>query len=60
MKGEESHYLVGRYVTHQPDGMHIEARCTCGAKFEGKGEDESAAIEDLWKQFVDHCEKFGK
>lgn len=22
------HYLVGRYITHQPDGVHIEALCT--------------------------------
>jgi hypothetical protein len=30
-----SHYLVGYYTTHQPDGAHIEAHCTCGDKLEG-------------------------
>jgi hypothetical protein len=30
-----SHYLVGYYTTHQPDGVHIEAYCTCGEKLEG-------------------------
>jgi hypothetical protein len=27
-----SRYLVGYYTTHQPDGVHIEAHCTCGEK----------------------------
>jgi hypothetical protein len=27
-------YLVSYYTTHQPDGVHIEARCTCGKKLE--------------------------
>ena len=56
MPAADSHHLVGRYVTHQPDGVHIEARCTCGAEFEGKGEDWSEAIMELWGQFVKHCE----
>jgi hypothetical protein len=30
-----SHYLVGYYTTHQPDGVHLSARFTCGEKFEG-------------------------
>jgi hypothetical protein len=29
-----SHYLVDYYTTHQPDGVHIEAQCTCGEKLE--------------------------
>ena len=29
-KNTLSHYLVGYYITHQPDGVHIEACCTCG------------------------------
>jgi hypothetical protein len=32
-----SHYLVSYYTTHRPDGVHIEARCTCGKKLEGVG-----------------------
>ena len=43
-----SHYLVGYYTTHQPDGVHIEARCTCGEKLEGVGENESAAMSALF------------
>jgi hypothetical protein len=39
-----SHYLVGYYNIYQPDGVHIEARCTCGEKLEGVGQDESAAM----------------
>ena len=35
-----SHYLIGYYTTHQPDGTHIEARCTCGEKLEGVGHRE--------------------
>jgi hypothetical protein len=49
-----SHYLVGRYITHQPDGVHIEARCTCGVKLEGMGSDDSIASEALWAVFVEH------
>jgi len=26
------HYPVGRYVTHQTDGVHVEAHCTFGLK----------------------------
>jgi hypothetical protein len=39
-----SHYLVGYNTTHQPDGVHIEAHCTCGEKLEGVGQNESAAM----------------
>jgi hypothetical protein len=39
-----SHFQVGHYTTHQPDGVHIEARCTCGEKLEGVGQNESAAM----------------
>jgi hypothetical protein len=39
-----SHYLVGYYTTHQPDGEHIEAHCTCGERLEGVGQNESAAM----------------
>jgi hypothetical protein len=49
-----SHYLVGYYTTHQLDGVHIEARCTCGVKLEGVGQDESAAMSTLWKVFREH------
>ena len=29
-----SHYLISYYTTHRPDGVHIEAHCTCGEKLE--------------------------
>jgi len=48
------HYLAGRYVTHQPDGVHVEARCTCGVKLEGIGVDEGAALDALWVKFKTH------
>jgi hypothetical protein len=51
-----THYLAGYYTTHQPDGVHIEARCTCGAKFEGVGQDESEAMSALWTEFIKHRE----
>ena len=35
-----SHYLIGHYTTHQTDGVHIEAHCTCGMKLEGIGQNE--------------------
>jgi hypothetical protein len=41
------HYLAGRYVTQQFDGVHVEARCTCGVKLEGIGVDEGAALDPL-------------
>ena len=48
------HYLVGRYITHQKDGVHIEARCTCGVKLESVGNDENIAVEALWAVFRKH------
>jgi hypothetical protein len=48
------HYLAGHYTTHQPDGVHIEARCTCGVKFEGVGQDGSATMDALWTKFLKH------
>jgi hypothetical protein len=42
-----SHYLVGSYTTHQPNGVHIEARCTCGMKLEGVGQNENEAMSAL-------------
>jgi hypothetical protein len=53
-KSFNSHYLVGYYATHQPDGVHIEAHCTCGEKLEGVGPNESAATSALWKAFREH------
>jgi hypothetical protein len=49
-----SHNLVGYYTTHQPDGVHIEAHCTCGVKLEGVGENDSAAMSALWSKFLQH------
>ena len=34
--------------------MHIEARCTCGERFKGVGENEGEAIEALWARFKLH------
>jgi hypothetical protein len=39
-----SHFLIGYYITHQPDGVHIEAHCTCGEKLEGVGQNENAGM----------------
>ena len=49
-----SHYLVGYYTTHQLDGVHIEAHCTCGVKLEGVGQNESEAVGTLWTVFREH------
>ena len=49
-----SHYLIGHYTTHQPDGVHIEAHWTCGVKLEGVENDESIAAEPLWAMFIEH------
>ena len=46
-----SHYLVGYYTTHQPDGVHIEVHCTCGEKIEGVDQNESAATSAVWHGF---------
>ena len=51
------HYLAARYVTRQPDGIPIEARCACGVKLEGVGGDESAALSELWAKFKIHTEE---
>lgn len=50
-------YLAARYVTRQSDGVHVEARCTCGVKLEGVGTDESKALEELWAKFKTHTEE---
>jgi hypothetical protein len=49
-----SHYLVGYYTTHQPDGTHIEAHCTCGEKLKGVGQNENAAMSAVWTNFLPH------
>ncbi len=58
-----AHYLVGHYTTHRVDGVHIEARCTCGKKLEGIGDNEGAAMDSLWAEFSKHsrgvCDDFG-
>lgn len=51
------HYLLARYITRQKDGVHLEACCTCGAVFEGCGEDECEAMETLWDAFMIHYDK---
>jgi hypothetical protein len=45
-----------RYLTRQTDGVHFEARCTCGATLKGVGEDESLALEELWAGYKKHTE----
>lgn len=54
---KKDHYLAGPYTTHQPDGIHLEARCTCRAKLEGIGKDKSEAMESLWAKFRGHLAK---
>jgi hypothetical protein len=51
-----SHYLVGYYTTHQLDGVHLSARCTCGEKIERVGRNESAAMSTLreWHSEREH------
>jgi hypothetical protein len=39
-----SHYLVSYYTTHQPDGVHLSAHCTCGEKLEGIGQNDETAM----------------
>jgi hypothetical protein len=53
-RNPSSHYLVGHYTTHQPDGVHLSAHCICGEKLEGVGHDESAAMSALWAIFLQH------
>ena len=50
------HYLMVRYLTRQIDGVHCEARCTCDILLEGVGQDESEALEALWKNHKKHTE----
>lgn len=50
----DSHYLVGHYVTHRTDAVYVEARCTCGEEFIGKGLNESSALQTLWALFTNH------
>ncbi len=53
---ETSHFLMVRYLTRQPDGVHCEGRCTCGNVLEGIGSDESGAVDALWLQYKKHTE----
>ncbi len=53
---EASHFLMVRYLTRQPDGVHCEARCTCGAVLEGVGADEPGALDALWNRYKKHTE----
>jgi len=43
--------MSGYRTTNQSDGVHIEARCTCGEKLEGVGKNESAAMSALLEVF---------
>jgi isorenieratene synthase len=53
-----AHSLTERIATHQPDGVHLAAQCTCGARLEGRGKDESTAIEALWGKFQEHLKQY--
>jgi len=53
------HYLLARYLTRQPDGVHLEARCTCEAVIEGVGEDECQALDQLWRNYQKHMDLSG-
>jgi hypothetical protein len=55
-----THYLVGFYTTHQSDGTHIEAHCTCREKLEGAGQNEEAAMSALWTKFLKHRQDYQK
>jgi len=55
-----SHYHIGHYTTHQPDGVQLSAHFTCGEKLEGIGENESAAMSALWAIFLQHREDRGR
>ena len=56
VKLEKGHYLMVRYLNRQMDGVHFEARCTCGSTLEGVGEDELQALEQLWGSYKKHTE----
>ncbi len=56
VKLEKGHYLMVRYLTRQLDGVHFEARCTCGSTLVGVGADESRALEQLWGSYKKHTE----
>jgi hypothetical protein len=48
------HYLQVRYLTDQPDGVHLEGRCACGETIGGIGADEPHALAAAWKIFQKH------
>jgi hypothetical protein len=48
------HYLQVRYLSGQPDGVHLDGRCTCGAAIGGVGADEPHALAAAWKTFQKH------
>ncbi len=48
------HYLLARHLTRQPDGIHFEARCTCGMLFTAVAEDEAGALQAAWADFKRH------
>ena len=47
----DHHYLVGFYITHRSDGVHVEARCECGVNLECVGMDESVVLGELRDRF---------
>jgi len=50
------HHLLVRYLTRQPDGTHIEARCTCEEGIHGMGADEQQALATVWDAYKKHLE----
>jgi len=52
------HYLQVRYLTDQPDGVHVEGRCTCGDMVNGVGQDETRALAAAWSSYQKHLALF--
>jgi len=50
------HYLLARHLTRHPDGVHIEALCTCGKPFQATGGSDEEALQSVWAAFRQHYE----
>jgi hypothetical protein len=56
---DPAHYLMVRYLSQEPDGVHAEGRCTCEVSLRGTGADESQALEALWSRYTRHLRSIG-
>lgn len=52
--GTATHYLRARHLTRQCDGVHFEARCTCGELFTATAPDEADALQAVLTAFKQH------